>query len=127
MPKTIVLVCRKLAHNGSIAGVGGLQKGTEALNHYTEAEAIRAIDDRLINFEVHDPAGHVAHVRVAHHGEHRFLETHRDGVKTDNLDDLPICRHVPISPTPAPPPVYRPARQQSGHCVAIVVVERIRK
>ncbi len=118
MAKTIVLVCKRLAQNKSIAGVGGTDKTTGSLNHYTEVEAIKAIDDDTIDFEVHDSSRHVARVRVARHGSHRFLETHRDHVKTDNLDELPVCKHVPVYPTPPAPPIYRPARPQSGHCVA---------
>jgi hypothetical protein len=118
MSQLIVLNCKKLAPNGSIAGVGGLNKSTNAQIHYTEAEAIAAIDAGSIRFEVHDDAGHIADVRVSHHGQHRFLETHRDGVTTDNLAKLPICHHVPVHPSPVPPP-YRPVPIHRGHSVFV--------
>lgn len=119
MTQLIVLNCKKLAPNGSIAGVGGLNKSTNAQIHDTEAQAIAAMDAGSIRLEVHDAGGHVADVRVSHHGQHRFLETHRDGVTTDNLTKLPICHHVPVQPSPVPPP-YRPAPIHRGHCVFVL-------
>lgn len=114
MTATIVLNCITRAPNGSIAKVGGIENVGGTQKHYTEAEAIAAIEAGSFRFEVHDAGGHCADVRVCHHGQHRFLETHRDGVKTDNLGNLPLCRHIPIAPTPLP---YRPAPVHRGHCV----------
>lgn len=118
MASIIRLNCKNIASNGSIAGIGGLNHSTNVQNHYTEAQAITAIDTGTLCFEVHDSTGHVAKVRVAHRGEHRFLETHRDGVKTDNLENLPVCHHA-VHPTPVPLP-YRPAPVQRGHCVFVL-------
>lgn len=112
----IFLNCKNPASNGSIAGVGGTDSVTGTQNHYTEAEAIAAIDSGSIRFIDRDAAGNHAEVRVSHHGQHRFLETHRDGVKTDNLSRLPICHHATVQPTPLPLP-YRPAPVHRGHCV----------
>lgn len=110
---TIFLNCKKLAPTGSIAGVGGLDNaGTQV--HFTEAQAIAAIDNGTTRFVDRDSSGHQAEVRVAHRGQHRFLETHRDGVPTDNLGHLPVCHHAPLQPTPLP---YRPAPVHRGHCV----------
>jgi hypothetical protein len=115
---TIFLNCKNLASNGSIAGVGGMDSVTGTQKHFTEAEAIAAIDSASIRFVDRDNAGHHTEVRVSHHGQHRFLETHRDGVKTDNLECLPICHHVPVQPSPTPVPLpYRPAPVHRGHCV----------
>ena len=121
MTQLITLNCKKLAPNGSIAGVGGLNKSTNAQIHYTEAEAIAAIDVGSIHLEVHDAKGHIADVRVSHHGQHRFLETHRDGVTTDNLGRLPICDHVPVQYSPVPPP-YRRVPIHRGHCVFVQLI-----
>ncbi len=109
--KTLIyLGCITHASNGSIATVGGTDSATSALKHFTEAQAIAAID---------------ADVRVAHNGTRRFLETHRDGVVTDNLGHLPVCRHAQAvapsrSPSPAP---YRPAPAQRGHCVGVKLLK----
>jgi len=111
----IYLNCIKHAPNGSIAAVGGVDHATGTQKHFTEAEAIAAIDAGTEKFAVRDAAGHQADVRAAHHGTHRFLETHRDGVKTDNLGQLPVCHHAP-APKPVP---YRPAPVHRGHAVGM--------
>lgn len=113
MTQLIVLNCKRLAPNGSIEGVGGINQSTSAQQHFTETEAIAAIDAGRFRFEVHGISGQIACVRVNHHGSHRFLETHRDGTKTDNLGELHLCHHSTVV---APPP-YRPAPIQHGHCV----------
>jgi hypothetical protein len=113
----IYLNCIKHAPNGSIAAVGGTDGVNGTQKHYTEAEAIAAIDNGTASFVVRDASGHEASVRVAHHGSHRFLETHRDGVKTDNLSRLPVCHHVPAAPIPQP---YRPVPVHRGHAVSTV-------
>ena len=110
----IYLNCIRHAPNGSIATVGGVDSATGEQKHYTEPMAIAAINASTETFAVKDTAGHEASVRVAHHGTRYFLETHRDGVKTDNLGRLPVCRHNVV--TPAPPP-YRPAPVHRGHAV----------
>lgn len=110
----IYLNCIRLAPNGSIAVVGGTSAVNGAQKHYTEAEAISAINAGAESFVVRDADGHEANVRVAHHSDRQFLETHRDGVKTDNLGQLPTCHHVPVSS--APPP-YRPVPVHRGHPV----------
>jgi hypothetical protein len=110
----IYLNCIKHAPNGSIAVVGGTHGVNGAQKHYNEAEAIAAIDVGTESFVVRDASGHEASVRVAHHGSRQFLETHRDGVKTDNLGLLPTCHHVPVSPVPPP---YRPVPVHRGHPV----------
>ena len=112
----IYLNCIKHAPNGSIAIVGGTDGVNGTQKHYTEAEAIEAIDAGTESFLVRDASGHHASVRVAHNGVRHFLETHRDGVKTDNLGRLPICHHMPI-PAPIPTPPYRPVPVQRGHAV----------
>lgn len=113
MPTIFYLKCKKLSANGSIAEVGGVEAGTGLHKHFTEAEAISDIDKGRIKFRVRDAAGNEVEVRVCHHGSHRFLETHRDGVKTDNLERLPICQHSVITP----PSHYRPSPVHRGHCV----------
>jgi hypothetical protein len=110
----IYLNCIKHAPNGSIAAVGGTDGINGAQKHYTEAEAIAAIDVGTASFVVRDSGGDEASVRVAYHGTHRFLETHRDGVKTDNLSRLPTCHHIPVAPIPQP---YRPTPVHRGHAV----------
>lgn len=110
----IYLNCIKHAPNGSIAAVGGTDGINGPQRHYTEAEAIAAIDGETETFVVRDFGGHEARVRVAHHGTRRFLETHRDEVKTDNLSHLPTCHHFPVVPAPQP---YRPAPIHRGHAV----------
>jgi hypothetical protein len=110
----IYLNCIRRAPNGSIAAVGGIDSATGTQKHYTEAMAIAAINAGTETFAVRDGGGHQASVRVAHHGEHHFLETHRDGVKTDNLGLLPTCQHEAPSQTPPP---YRPAPVHRGHGV----------
>jgi hypothetical protein len=110
----IYLNCIRHAPNGSIAAVGGVDSATGERKHYTEAMAIAAINAGTETFAVQDAAGHEAAVRVAHHGTRHFLETHRDGVETDNLGRLPLCHHNLVNP--APPP-YRPAPVHRGHAV----------
>jgi hypothetical protein len=114
----IYLNCIKRAPNGSIAVVGGTDGVTGTQKHYTEAKAIAAIDAGTESFMVRDAGGHHASVRVAHHGERYFLETHRDGVTTDNLGQLPTCHHV-LPPTPMPAPTYRPVPVHRGHAVGV--------
>jgi hypothetical protein len=110
----IYLNCIKHAPNGSIAAVGGTDGVNGTQKHYTEAEAIAAINAGAESFVVRDTSGHEASVRVAHHGGRHFLETHRDGVKTDNLGQLPVCHHVSASPVPPP---YRQVPVHRGHPV----------
>jgi hypothetical protein len=112
--KMIYLNCIRRAPNGSIAVVGGIDSATDTQKHYTEAMAIAAINSGTEAFVVRDGSGHQASVRVAHHGGHYFLETHRDGVKTDNLDHLPACHHNAHSPVPQP---HRPTPVHRGHAV----------
>jgi hypothetical protein len=114
--KMIYLNCIRHAPNGSIAVVGGVDSATNTQKHYTEAMAIAAINADTETFVVRDEDGHQASVRVAHHGGHYFLETHRDGVKTDNLGRLPTCQHD--APSPVPPP-HRPTPVHRGHAVGI--------
>jgi hypothetical protein len=97
----IYLNCIKHAPNESIAAVGGTDGINGTQRHYTEGEAIAAINAGTESFVVLDSSGHEANVRVAHHGGRQFLETHRDGVKTDNLGQLPICHHAPSPRTAA--------------------------
>ena len=120
--KTLIyLGCITHASNGSIATVGGTDSATGALKHFTEAQAIAAIDAGTEKFAVRDDKGHQADVRVAHNVTRRFLETHRDGVVTDNLGHLPVCRHAQaVAPSPAP---YRPAPVQRGHCVGVKLLK----
>ena len=112
----IYLNCAKRAPNGSIVEVGGTDGAGGPQKHYNEAEAIKAILNGTEQFKVRDKNGHQADVRVAHRGSHQFLETHRDKVKTDNLDDLPTCHHLPV-PAPSPQP-YRPVPVHRGHAVS---------
>lgn len=112
----IYLNCVKHASNGSIAEVGGTDGVAGTQKHYTEEQAISVIIAGTLQFKVRDANGHEADVRVAHHGNHKFLETHRDGVKTDNLGRLPMCHHLP---TPPPQP-YRPVPVHRGHAVSRV-------
>ena len=119
----IYLVCITHAPNGSIAAVGGNDSATGTLRHFTEAQAIAAIDAGTERFAVRDDKGHQADVRVAHNGTRRFLETHRDGFVTDNLGRLPVCRHSQsVAPSPSPAP-YRPAPVQRGHCVGMKLLK----
>jgi hypothetical protein len=119
----IYLGCTTHATNGSIATVGGTDGVTGVLKHFTEAQAIAAIDAGTEIFAVRDDKGHQADVRVAHNGTRRFLETHRDGVVTDNLGHLPVCRHVQaVAPSPSPAP-YRPTPVQRGHCVGVKLLK----
>lgn len=119
----IYLGCITHASNGSIATVGGTDSATGVLKHFTEAQAIAAIDAGTERFAVRDDKGHQADVRVAHNGTRRFLETHRDGVVTDNLGRLPVCRHAQaVAPSPSPAP-YRPAPVQRGHCVGVKLLK----
>ncbi len=111
----IYLNCITHAANGSIAKVGGTDGIGGPQKHYTEAEAITALLNGTLTMKVRDAGGHEADVRVAHRGIHRFLETHRDGVTTDNLGHLPTCHHLP-TPAPTPQP-YRPAPIHRGHAV----------
>ncbi len=111
----IYLNCIRRAPNGSIAVVGGIDSVTGTQKHYTEAMAIAAINAGTEAFVVRDGNGHQADVRVAHHGGHHFLETHRDGVKTDNLGRLPTCQHD--APSPVLPTPYRPTPVHRGHAV----------
>jgi hypothetical protein len=110
----IYLNCIRHAPNGSIAAVGGIDSATGTQKHYTEAMASAAINAGTEVFAVRDGSGHQADVRVAHRGSHHFLETHRDGVKTDNLGRLPACHHD--APSPVPPP-HRPTPVHRGHAV----------
>ncbi len=110
----VYLNCIKHAPNGSIAVVGGMDSATGKQEHYTESMAMGFINAGTKVFVVRDDHGREAAVRVAHHGGHHFLETHRDGVKTDNLGKLPMCHHETVAP--APPP-YRPVPVHRGHAV----------
>ena len=92
----IYLGCITHASKGSIATVGGTDSATGALKHFTEAQAIAAIDAGMERFAVRDDKGHQADVRVTHNGTRRFLETRRDGVVTDNRGRLPVCRHAQV-------------------------------
>ena len=115
----IYLSCITHASNGSIATVGGTDSATGTLKHFTEAQAIAAIDAGTERFAVRDDKGHQADVRVAHNGNRRFLETHRDGVVTDNLGRLPVCQHAQAAAVPPAPVPYRPAPVQRGHSVGM--------
>lgn len=119
----IYLNCIRHAPNGTIAAVGGVDNATGTQKHFTEAMAITAINAGTETFAVRDAGGHEAAVRVAHHGGRYFLETHRDGVKTDNLTRLPVCHHNAVDP--APPPC-RPAPVHRGHAVAIDLMGKSR-